>query len=132
VIMKIQKLLVFFGAILSLAVGHGHAQTTLVEQEGVVLTRSLSGHVDAGTPKVPVKAATVELCSSDWKTVLASTKTDDSGYFSLDRPAGKLFYIRVSSPGLNPFQLRVRVSKHVAHDLTIDLIVATWADGLTR
>jgi hypothetical protein len=60
---------------------------------------------------------TVELCSPDWKTVLAATKTDDAGYFSLEKSPGKLFYLRFSSPEVNPFQVRVRISKHAAHDL---------------
>jgi hypothetical protein len=91
----------------------------------MVVSRTLSGHANIGLAKEVAKGITVELCSSDWKTVLASTKTSDSGYFSLEKPPGNLFYLRFSSPGVNPFQLRVRINKHAAHDLTIHLSIAT-------
>lgn len=123
--MKIQKLPFLLFGVVSFAVFSGYAQTALVVQQGVVVSRSLSGHVDVGLTKVPAKGVTVELCSSDWQTVLASTKTDDNGYFSLEQRAAKLFYIRVSSPGVNPFQLRVRVKKHAARDLKIHPSIAT-------
>jgi hypothetical protein len=75
---------------------------------------------------VPANDVTVELCNSDWKSVLDSTKTNEKGYFSLERPAtGKLFYIRFSAPGMNIYQLRVRIEKHAAPELTIHLSNAT-------
>jgi hypothetical protein len=117
--------ILFTIGLFSLGVCSGLAQTTLITQEGVVLTRSLSGHVNVGLEKVPAKGVTVELRSSDWRTVLASTRTDDNGYFSLKKPPGKLLNIRLSAPGLNPFQLQVRISKHATRDLTIHLSVAT-------
>lgn len=101
------------------------AQTQLVVQEGVLVSRSLSGHVNIGLEKVVGKGVTVELCSPDWKKVLASTRTDDNGYFSLEKPPGKLFHLRFSSPGVNPFQVKVRLSKHAAQDLSIHLSIAT-------
>jgi hypothetical protein len=39
--------------------------------------------------------------------------------------AGKLFYIRVSAPGMDIYDLRVRISKNAAEQLTIHLSVAT-------
>jgi hypothetical protein len=101
------------------------AQTQLVVQEGVIVSRSLSGHVNIGLEKVAGKGVTVELCSPDWKIILASTKTDDNGYFSLEKPPGKLFYLRFSSTGVNPLQVKVRLSKHAAQDLSIHLSIAT-------
>lgn len=101
------------------------AQTQLVVQEGVIVARSLSGHVNIGLEKVAGKGVTVELCSPDWKTVLASTKTDDNGYFSFDKRPGKLFHLRLSSPGVNPLQVKVHLSKHAAYDLSIHLSIAT-------
>jgi hypothetical protein len=124
-IMKTQRLLLFLAAVLSLPVCSGRSQTALISQEGTVVSRALSGHVDVGITRLPAKNVTVELCSSDWQTVLASTKTDDNGHFSLGKPAGKLFYIRVSSPGINPFQLRVRIKKGAPQDLAIHLSIAT-------
>jgi hypothetical protein len=82
--------------------------------------------VNVGMAQEPAKGVTVELCSPDWQTVIASAKTDDHGYFALEKPAtGKLFYIRLSAPGINPFQLRVRIQKHGPPELTIHVNIAT-------
>ena len=110
----------------------GVAQNTLVIQKSVVISRSLSGYVNLGlekvsgeSDKVAGKGVMVELRSPDWKTVLASTKTDDNGYFSFQAHPGKLHYLQFSSPGLNPLQVKVRVSKRATHDLVIHMNVAT-------
>jgi len=100
-------------------------QTQVVVQKGVLLSRSLSGHVNIGLEKVVGKGVMVELCSPDWKKVLASTKTDDNGYFSLEKPPGNLFHLRFSSPGVNPLRVKVRLSKHTAQALSIHLSIAT-------
>ena len=102
-----------------------NAQSALVVQERVAVSRALAGHVDVGITKVPAKGVTGEMCSPDWKTILASTKTDETGHFSLERPrTGKLFYVKLSAPGVNPNQLRVCLKKG-APELTIHLDIAT-------
>jgi len=74
----------------------------------------------------PVNGVTVELCSPGWKKVITSTKTDDRGHFSLKQVANsKLSYLRVSAPGMNIYQLRVRINKHAGQELIIHLSVAT-------
>jgi hypothetical protein len=123
--METSKILLVSIALLFSAASSGEAQNTAVEQEGVVLSRSLSGHVNVGLEKVAGQGITVELCSSDWRTVLVSTKSDNNGYFSFEKPPGKIFYLRLSSTGVNSLQLRVRVDRHAAHDLTIHLSIAT-------
>lgn len=111
--------------VLSLAVGTGYS-TTRVMQEKVSVSRALAGHVLVRGTDEPARGVTVELCSPDWQTVLASTKTDEQGYFSLEQPAtGKLFFIRVSAPGMDIYELRVRINKHATEALTIRLSVAT-------
>jgi hypothetical protein len=93
--------------------GYGHSQTALIVQEKVSISQALAGHVNVGMAQEPAKGVKVELCSPDWKTVIASANTDDHGYFSLEKPAsGKLFYIQLSAPGINPYRLRVRIQKH--------------------
>jgi len=95
-------------------------------QEKVSVSRALAGHVNVGMAQEPAKGVTVELCGPDWQSVIASTKTDNDGYFSLKKPAtGKLFYIRLSAPGINPSQLRVRLQKHGPPELKIHLAIAT-------
>lgn len=100
--------------------------TTLVIQKEISVSHLLAGRVLVGGIDEPASGVTVELCSRDWKTALASTKTDEKGYFSLRQPAaGRLFYLRVWAPGMNIYDLRVRISKKTAKELTIRLSVAT-------
>jgi hypothetical protein len=123
---RIQKLICFVGLCLFLATAAGNAQTTVFIQEKVSISRVLAGHVDIGITKVPAEGITVELCSSDWKTVLASTKTDANGHFFLEKPkSGEMFYVRLSAPGVNPYQLRVQLKKHGPQELKIHLSNAT-------
>jgi hypothetical protein len=124
--MKSLRLFLVLGVFCLLFAGYGHAQATLIVQEKVSVSQALAGHVNVGMAHEPAKGVTVELCSPDWQTVIASAKTDDHGYFSLEKPAaGKLFYIRLSAPGINPYQLRVRIRKQGPPELTIHLSIAT-------
>lgn len=123
--MRIPKQLVLLALVLFLVVPTGHA-TTLVVQQEISVSSALRGHVLVRGTDEPANGVTVELCSADWKTVLKSTKTDDKGHFELEQPAtGKLFYIRVSAPGMDIYELRVRVKKQAAKELTIRLSIAT-------
>jgi len=123
--MRISKQLVLLVLVLFLAGQTGYA-TTLVVQKKISVSRALAGRVLFGPMDEPADGVTVELRSSDWKNVLASTKTDAGGRFSFEPPKrGKLFYIRVSAPGMNIYELRVRIDKHAAQELTIHLSVAT-------
>ncbi len=116
---------VLLALILLLTVGTGYP-TVLVRQEKISVSRALAGHVLIRGTGEPASGVTVDICSSDWKTVLTSTKTDENGHFSLERPATvKLFYIRVSAPGMDIYELRVRIDKHATQELTIHLSVAT-------
>jgi hypothetical protein len=122
--MKSFRLSVPLGFILAIAVNFGHS-TELVVQKEPSLSRTLAGHALVWGNE-PVSGVSVELCNSDWKAVLATTKTDKNGYFSLEKPAtGKLFYIRLSAPGMNSYQLRVRIKMEAPSELTIHLSVAT-------
>jgi hypothetical protein len=104
---------------------YAHA-TELVLQRWVSVSRSLDGGVLVSGTDEPFSGATVELCSAGWKDVLASAKTDDKGHFSLEEdPKSKLFYLRVSAPGMNTYQLRVRIDKRNGQGLNIHLSVAT-------
>jgi hypothetical protein len=122
--MKTAYKFALLAAVLLFAVGTVRA-TELVTQKESSVSRALAGHVLVwGTE--PVSGVTVELCSADWKTVFKSTKTDEKGHFSLEpQETGKLFYIRVSAPGMNIYELRVRINKHSTQELTIHLSVAT-------
>jgi 5-hydroxyisourate hydrolase-like protein (transthyretin family) len=124
--MRISKQLLLLALFLFLRAQTGHA-TTLVVQKEISVSRALKGHVLVQGTDEPANGVTVELCSADWKTVFKSTKTDETGHFELEQPAtGKLFYIKVSAPGMDIYELRVRIKKHAAaQELTIHLSVAT-------
>lgn len=123
--MTILRQLAFSVLVLFFSAGTGHATIRIVQQE-ISVSRALTDHVLVKGTDAPAGGVTVELCSSGWKAVLASTKTDEKGHFSLEKPAsGKLFYLRVSAPGMDIYELRVRIDKHAADDLTIRLSVAT-------
>lgn len=123
--MRIFKQLGLLALVLFLAAQTGYA-TTLVVQKEISVSRALAGQVLVKGTDEPADGVTVELRSSGWKNVLASAKTDSKGRFSLEPPkTGKLFYIRVSAPGMDIYQLRVRIDKHSTQELTIHLSVAT-------
>jgi hypothetical protein len=123
--MRIPKQLVLLALVFFLAGQAGYA-TTLVVQKKISVSRALAGRVLFGGMDEPADGVTVELRSSDWKNVLASTKTDAKGHFSLEPPKSlKLFYIRVSAPGMNIYELRVRIKKQAKEELTIRLSIAT-------
>lgn len=105
---------------------HLRAQYVTVYQSEVSVVPKLAGRVVGGIDNVAVADARVELRSSDWKTVLKTAKADANGDFSFGAGSiGKLFYIQVSSPGFDPYQLRVRISQHAKSKLVIHLVIAT-------
>jgi 5-hydroxyisourate hydrolase-like protein (transthyretin family) len=104
----------------------GAHATIRVVQKKVSVSRALAGHVAVLGTEEPASGVTVGLCSPDWKKIIATTKTDDEGHFSLEKLANtRLFYLRVSAPGMDIYQLRVRIEKHAAEELKIHLSVAT-------
>ncbi|WP_322061455.1 hypothetical protein [Paraburkholderia sp. J63] len=66
------------------------------------LTEDADGTVHGGlnyakTEQRPVRRALVELVSEDGTTVLGKSATDDSGAYSIEVPAGKRAYVRVTA-----------------------------------
>jgi len=121
-IARVARLLVA-GLVFSATCAHA---TQTVEQKWVSVSHSLAGQVVVLGTEEPASGVTVELRSPGWKEVIASVKTDNEGHFSF-APVGKseLFYMRVSAPGMDIYQLRVRVDKHSGQELNIHLSVAT-------
>ena len=66
----------------------------------------------------------VDEFSSDWKTILRSTKANAVGVFSLVQVrGGRIHRLQLSAPGFNPQRVRVKVdskrSKHLKLKLTL-------------
>lgn len=121
-IVRMAKLLLA-GLVFSSTCAHA---TELVVQKRVSVSRSLAGQVVVSGTDEPLSGVTVELCSPDWKVVIASAKTNNKGRFSLEPVAkSKLFYVRVSAPNMDIYQLRVRIDEHAEQELNIHLSVAT-------
>ena len=107
------------------AVPSARAQVTVIVQEKVSVCRVLAGHVDIGDVKVPAEGIAVEARRPDG-TVLAVAKTDARGFFRMDPPKGSgLIHLRLSAPGVNPYELRVKISKSGQPELRIHMSNAT-------
>jgi hypothetical protein len=120
------KVLFAVGPLLIGAAPTAYAQTTVIVQKEVAVSRILAGHVDIGIIKAPAENITVEVRNSNKGMALASAKTDAKGYFHVDTPkSGGLFYLRLSAPGVNPYELRVRIKKNGPPELQIHLSNAT-------
>ena len=107
------------------AASSARAQVTVIVQEKVSVSRVLAGHVDIGDVKVPAEGISVEARRPDG-TVLAITKTDATGFFRMDPPKGSgLIHVRLSAPGVNPYELRVKITKRGQSELRIHMSNAT-------
>jgi hypothetical protein len=115
-----------FGLFLVGTVSESHAQTAVIIQKWVAVSRVLAGYFDVGLVKVPAENITVEVRSSYSGTLLATTKTDPRGYFHLETPKSEgIFYLRLSAPGMNPYELRVRIRKNGPKELHVHMSIAT-------
>jgi len=111
------------GLLLDLLVA-GNAQSTVIEQKNVSVSRVLAGRADIAG--LPAEGISVDLCTSSWKAVLATTTTDAQGRFSFETPAaGTVVYLRLSADGVNAYRLRVKIKKNGPPELRIYLNNAT-------
>jgi hypothetical protein len=97
------------------------------EENGVRKTQTLAGVVRIdGSDSDGIKGVLVEDCSSDWKRVIASTETDESGHFSLPnaQKAG-LHYLRFSMYAVRTRLVKARIVKKGPKELSVGLNNAT-------
>jgi hypothetical protein len=89
--------------------------------------QTLAGIVRTGWPEAAVTGVLVEECTSDWKVVKFSTKTDETGHFSLQGHAAKgPHYLRLSGYGFNTTLIKVKISGRARdRELTLRIYVAT-------
>jgi hypothetical protein len=114
--------LLFVLLLTSLAAGQGQAT---VYYKTPLESRSLAGDVKSvvGERLADIK---VEVCTQQWRDVIASTMTDAHGAFFFPSRTGRLFYLRFSAPGFNTTMVKVRITKSAKKKkLVVNVPVAT-------
>ncbi len=115
----------FILILIGLVLVQSHAQVTVIVQEKVSISRVLAGHVKIGVEKIAAEGISVEARSSEGK-VLALTKTDANGFFRIDSPRQSgLIHLRLFAPGVNPYELRVKLIRFGPSKLYIYMNTAT-------
>lgn len=81
------------------------------ESAQVITVRALRGRVVIQNTRDPLDDVLVEECSSNWKTVLQSTHSDEAGHFALSAQANHgVHYLRFTMPGMQTTTVRVRTT----------------------
>ena len=123
------KQIALFGFALSLAlliVVGTFAQNEVIEREKTLKAQSLSGRVQLGDSPEGVKGVLVEECTKDWKTVKASTHTDENGHFSLPRASKNgIHYLRLSLHAANTLLIKVKIDRSGQNELSLVLSFRT-------
>jgi hypothetical protein len=111
--------------LMGLGLDRSHAQVTAIVQEKVSISRVLAGHLKIGIEKIPAKGISVEARSADGN-VLALVKTDANGFFRMDTPKQSgIIHLRLFAPGVNPYELRVKIKRFGPSQLLIFMNYAT-------
>jgi hypothetical protein len=89
--------------------------------------RVMAGVVRVGLSGEAAGGISIEECTKGWKLVLASTKTDESGHFSLGASNAKgVHYLRLTGPGMKPTLVRAKIRKSASNqELSLTIFVAT-------
>ena len=101
---------------------YGQAQT--VQYEKVFKAKRLTGKVldPAGNS---IRDVFVQVCDKHWTNCSTSTNTNEDGNFSFSSFTEKrLYHMRLSSPGLNPLEVRVKTG-HAGKELILRMEIAT-------
>lgn len=97
----------------------------IVELADLQVSSSSSVTVEGPTSE-PLGNVVVDEFSSDWKTILCSTKTNAAGVFSLVQVRGRrIHHLQLSAPGFNPQRVRVKVDSKRGKHLKLKLTLAT-------
>jgi hypothetical protein len=114
-----------FGLTLLIVAG-ASAQNEVIEREKPLKAQSLSGRVQLGDSPEGVKGVLVEECTKDWKTVKASTHTDEDGHFSFPNASRKrTHYLRLSFHGANTLLVKVKLDRSGQQELSLVLSFST-------
>ena len=117
------RALPLFACLAFLSVGVA-GQMEIVEIEKPQVAKKVEGVVNdpsgAALPDV-----TVEERSDDWKTVLRSTRTDESGRFHFSRGAKTVYYLELSRSGFNWVCIKLEIQKKAKRLVTVTMPIGT-------
>jgi Carboxypeptidase regulatory-like domain len=89
------------------------------------VVQQLAGTV-IDTAESPIANARVEVCEAHWRNCTKSTVTNRRGEFSFSAlKKAQLFYLRLSSPGFNPLEVKVKINRRAKRKLALHMTVAT-------
>ena len=92
-----------------------------IEYEKIRVIRALSGVV-LDPSDAPMARVSVEEFTSDWKTALRSTETDEGGHFAMTSAKDrKVYFLQFSFPYFNPIRIRVRIGNKNAKELQLKM-----------
>lgn len=96
----------------SLLASLAHGARELVILDGYQTAQRLEGVV-LDPSGGPIAEMTVSDNTSDWKTILRSTRTDSKGRFHFSRQSGKtIYYLRFDHQLFNPLELKLKLDKN--------------------
>jgi carboxypeptidase family protein len=101
-----------------------YANESTIEYTKVRKSTELSGVVLDGVG-APISEVRVSEMSDNWSTELRSTSTDSRGQWSFTpTETGKTYKIQLRKVGFHPVRMRVKVTKHHAKPLVVEMPVA--------
>lgn len=124
--MMLARILWIVGSLLlSLPSGLRAQGVSTIEYQDVQFVPSLAGvvHDPVDTPMADVL---VEEFSSDWKTALRTSKTDQQGRFAMTTVKGrKTYFLQFSFRNCNPIRVRVKVDAKHGNELQVKMVNST-------
>jgi len=93
----------------------------------ILPAQNLAGRIHIESPEDEgMKGVLVEDCTAEWKQVLATTSTDEHGYFRFPgRSKSGMHYLRFSGFNLKTQKMRVKITPKGREELSIILRNAT-------
>lgn len=104
---------------------HSHCQVEVVQYAKVFRAHRLAATILDYDEK-PVANVHVQVCAPDWKNCGETATTNPNGEFSIPSlTAKRLYYLRLSAPGFNPLEVKIRTSRFGKDNLVLHMYVAT-------
>ena len=101
-------------------------QNEIIEIQEPFEAQALAGQVRVGEDPNGVKGVLAERCTSDWKSVLESTYTDEKEHFNFPKASRrKLHYLRLSFRGAHTLRVKVKITRSGTKKLSLTLEFAT-------